>query len=286
MKYKKLMYPKSPLRFPGSKSKTLKKFFLYLLYPHHEYREAFLGGGSIFLGKPLANNSWLNDKDEEIYNFWLVVRDNPHELIELIKKDENYPTVDLWLKLKKNLYESDPIWKAFKFLFYNRTNYSGIYNANPIGGLNQTLKSTWQIDCRWNTNTLCKRILDCSEKLQNVTITALDYKDIIMAPGNDVLIILDPPYYHQGKHLYKVSMSEQEHKELASLLKLTTHKFLLTIDNCEETRDLYKWAKFVAPATWAYTVNSKKEDNTGKELLVSNFDISTELHLITNNITK
>lgn len=255
-----------------------------MLYPHTEYREPFLGGGSLFLGKSLANINWLNDKDEYVYNFWKVVQERPNELCNLIMQPDNYPTVDFWLELKNTAPSTDSLWNAFRFLFFNRTNYSGIHNANPIGGIRQNEDTTWKVDCRWNAKVLCDRIQECSKKLQNANITSYDFEQIITAPGEDVLMILDPPYYHQGKNLYRVSMSNEEHEHLALLLKETNHKFLLTIDNCDETRKLYSWAKFVAPTSWTYTINSKKKDNSGKELLVSNFDITEEAHFF--NIIK
>ena len=40
---------------------------------------------------------------------------------------------------------------------------------------------------------------------------------------------------------------------MAKLLKQTNHPFLLTYDNCEYIRKLYKWANFY-DHTWTYSV--------------------------------
>ncbi|MGE6666471.1 DNA adenine methylase [Paenibacillus xylanexedens] len=257
---------KSPLRFPGSKSKVLKKFETYLNIEHSEYREPFVGGGAIFFGKKqLVENSWLNDKDINIESFLLSVRDNPIQLCEMIWNIQ--PTLELWHYYRSQELSESRLIRAFRFLFFNRTNYSGIYNANPIGGLKQL--SAWKIDCRWSKEMLCKRIIECSNRLQKTLITSIDYSEVITAPGNNVLLMLDPPYYVKGSKLYPVSMTPEEHRYLAYLLQNTEHKFFLTIDDCPEVRELYSWANII-PETWYYTVNSKKKDNKGKELFITN----------------
>ena len=55
----------------------------------------------------------------------------------------------------------DPVGKddldlGFATFFLNRTNRSGILNARPIGGLEQTGK--WLIDARFNKDDLMARI--------------------------------------------------------------------------------------------------------------------------------
>ena len=40
---------KSPLRYPGGKSKAISKILRYLPPDFSEYREPFVGGGSLFI---------------------------------------------------------------------------------------------------------------------------------------------------------------------------------------------------------------------------------------------
>ncbi|MDU5143668.1 MAG: DNA adenine methylase [Paenibacillus dendritiformis] len=265
------IFTRSPLRFPGSKSKVINKLRPFFSFPHKEYREPFVGGGAIFFAKQKAPINWLNDKDENVSNFLQVIKNNPFELCELVNSIA--PTVEIWQKFRGERQQEnvDPIQKAFRFLFFNRTNYSGIYNANPIGGLKQ--KSQYKISCRWNSEMLCKRIIECAKKLRDSKITNYDFKQVILKEGEDVFLMVDPPYYEKGSSLYPVFMSPDDHKELAYLLMNSPHYFLLTIDDCEEVREMYSWANIILPQNWFYTVNSKKKDNVGKELFVTNLPI-------------
>ena len=65
---------KTPLRYPGGKSRALSKLFQYLpdLKDYDEYREPFLGGGSVALevSKRYPHlDIWVNDLYEPLYNF-------------------------------------------------------------------------------------------------------------------------------------------------------------------------------------------------------------------------
>ncbi|MBP2113391.1 DNA adenine methylase [Paenibacillus silagei] len=272
MKNKNEKNTRSPLRFPGSKSKVIKKLHPFLSIDHDEYREPFVGGGAIFFAKQKASHNWLNDKDENITHLFEVMKTQPYDLCEMVLKTQ--PTVELWQKYRLereqiDLY--DPLERAFRFLFFNRTNYSGIYNANPIGGIEQ--KSQYKIFCRWNPEMLCNLILKCSQKLIDTRITNFDFRNVITKEGENVFLMIDPPYYKKGSSLYPVYMTPEEHLQLAELLRESRHSFLLTIDDCPEIREMYSWAQIILPREWHYTINSKKSDNIGKELFITNINI-------------
>ena len=98
-------YPyKTCLRYPGGKSKALKILAPWFPAGMSEYREPFIGGGSVAL---LVSQNfpdmpvWVNDKYVYLYNFWTQLRDNGQELSDklleikrvlkvMIKRQENY----------------------------------------------------------------------------------------------------------------------------------------------------------------------------------------------------
>ena len=72
---------KTPLRYPGGKSRACTKLDQYIpnLDGYKEYREPFLGGGSvaIHITKKYPHlDIWVNDLYEPLYNFWCELRDN------------------------------------------------------------------------------------------------------------------------------------------------------------------------------------------------------------------
>ncbi len=259
---------KSPLRYPGAKKKVLDRFTHFWNTTHQEYRDVFIGGGSSFFGKRLVPANWLNDFDCEVAAFFIAMRDYPDELCDRVRSTT--PSVDLWRAIKSEVYDN-PLDKGFRTLFLNRTSFSGILKGNPIGGINQT--SAYPIGCRWNPDALCKQILLCREMLIDARITDYDFQEVVEYPGNNVLLYLDPPYYHKGNLLYRCQMSNEDHIRLAECLRRTNHKFFLTYDDCPEIRELYSNWSYLQPASWFYSSSNKKARTIGKELFISNYQI-------------
>ena len=70
---------KTPLRYPGGKSKASTKMDQYFpdFSKYKEYREPFLGGGSvaIHITKTYPRlKIWVNDLYEPLVNFWQVLQ--------------------------------------------------------------------------------------------------------------------------------------------------------------------------------------------------------------------
>ena len=60
---------KTPFRYAGGKYYALKYLLPYIAQiPHEEFREPFVGGGSVFFGKPKVKKNWINDIDAELIN--------------------------------------------------------------------------------------------------------------------------------------------------------------------------------------------------------------------------
>ena len=107
---------KTPLRYPGGKSRAVPKLLQWL--PSRkitEYREPFLGGGSMAIEMtrrlPEEVPIWVNDLYEPLYNFWIQLRDNGDYLhSELMRAKNFHPDEDsareLFLESKENLNDS------------------------------------------------------------------------------------------------------------------------------------------------------------------------------------
>ena len=96
---------KTPLRYPGGKSRAVVKLFQYLpdLTQVKEFREPFIGGGSVALEitKRYPNiEIWVNDLYEPLYNFWCELRDNGQDLEDaILSKKNHYPDRETARKL-------------------------------------------------------------------------------------------------------------------------------------------------------------------------------------------
>ena len=104
---------KTPLRYPGGKSRACTKMDQYLLKvsDSKEYREPFLGGGSvaIHITKKYPHlDVWVNDLYTPLYTFWTVLQDDGYRLHKRLQElKSKYPSrgtaKDLFLQSKDYL---------------------------------------------------------------------------------------------------------------------------------------------------------------------------------------
>lgn len=260
-----------PFRWAGGKFyalKILERFWKKI--EHDEYREPFLGGGSVFWAKEKADINWINDIDAELI-FTLEFISNfkqRDKLLELFE-DEAEASKEKHAKVKGHIPSSD-LEKAYRYYYLNRTSYSGKMK-NPSWGYKPKRSLP---PPRWK-----ERIIPCSEKLQGVNLTSLDFEEVIQAPaqGRKVLMFLDPPYFKakQENHYVK-SFKMDDHVRLAKVLKKTKHKFFLTYDDCDEIREFYSWANIYEINFFYRLDNSNDNDKKrkkGNELVITNYKV-------------
>ncbi len=257
-----------PFRYPGGKfyAKHILEPF-WNAVPHSEYREPFAGGATIFFTKPKAQLNWLNDLDTELMLCYEAIK-NPLTRNRLADELSNeIASKQRW----KEVFESIPqdnYEKAKKYYYLNRTSFSGKM-VSPSWGYRPQRSLPPE---RWH-----ERIIPCGNFLEDVKLTNLDFSYVINAPGNNVLMYVDPPYFLPPKHKhYRCGFDTSDHYRLADELKKTNHKFFLTYDDCPEIKSLYSWAN-IFPVEFFYRVdNSSVQGGTRKigfELIITNYDL-------------
>ena len=95
-----------------------------------------------------------------------------------------------------------------------------------------------------------------------------------------MLLYVDPPYFLPPKHKhYRCGFDLEDHIRLAEELKNTKHKFFLTYDDCDEIRQLYRWAN-IYPVEFFYRVDNSSvrggNRQVGFELIITNFELQNQ----------
>ncbi|GIK21506.1 MAG: DNA methyltransferase [Ignavibacteriota bacterium] len=264
---------KSPLRYPGGKSKAVNSISK-LIPEFKEFREPFVGGGSVFVylkQKFPSRIYWINDIYQNLYHFWNECNENPNKLIESILEFRStyLDGKELHRFLLENIDLFDNIKKAAAFFIFNRITFSG---TTESGGF-----SNAAFHKRFTESSI-ERVKALSKILLNTKISNLDYEEVISSAGDDVFLFLDPPYYSATKsalygkngNLHKMF----DHKRFANVMKQTKHKWLITYDDSEYIRKLFSFAHI---KTWDLTYGmrnvNKKSNQLGKELFISNYSL-------------
>lgn len=259
-----------PFRYPGGKFYALKLIAPYWEHClHDEYREPFVGGGSVFFTKPKSKYNILNDVDAELITTYRVMQDNRkrEELVMMLSSE--VASKERWKEVF-NFIPTNDLEIAYKYYYLNRTSFSGKLSS-PAWGYREKRSLPPK---RWK-----ERIIPCGEKLEDVDIENNDFEEIINRPatGKNVLMFIDPPYYKppKNKH-YRYGFTENDHLRLADCLRNTPHKFILTYENTPEVIQLYSWA-IINGMQFSYRVDNSADNKgvrrKGAELIITNFNI-------------
>lgn len=269
----------SPLRYPGGKSKFLEKI-VPNIYPYYdEFREPFVGGGSVFLAAMQRINSKalykINDLNYDLYCFWKELKEHGDNLVEEIQrfKDDYTDGKELYRILTNEGKERTDVEKAVRFFILNRITFSGTADS---GGFSE------QAFHRRFTQSSIQRLKPLPELLKNVIVEFGDYEKLLLELGNKVFIFLDPPYLSATKSkLYGKNgdlHTSFDHKRFADNMRKCAHKWLITYDDCPEVRDLFSFGNvyfYGWKAQYGMTNVSGIESQKGKELLIANYPLES-----------
>ena len=250
---------KTCLRYPGGKFYGFKKIASFLEINHDEYIEPFIGGASIFLGKKLSKNNWLNDVDKDLINFYKII-ENQSKSKELYKLLDNEYVDKYRYEQVKNFTPKNKIEEAFKYFYLNRTSFSGIMHKPRWG---------YRIGSSVTPDKWVNRIDQVALKMRGTKLTCLDFREVLIKASQKTLIYADPPYYKASKYIYKNEFNMQDHSDLVDILKHTTSKFILSYNYHEDITKMYSWAN-ISQEDWVYYMSGGKRDK-GNELIITNF---------------
>jgi DNA adenine methylase len=264
---------KSPLRYPGGKSRAVQRMTFLLPDDFDEYREPFVGGGSFFIYLKQERPDlklWINDLNPELYYFWKYAQLDSQGLareILLIKKKRQDGQELFNELLAVDVASLTEFERAVRFFVLNRITFSGVVES---GGYSQLAFET-----RF-TDSSIERVSKLSALLEGVLITHLDYRQLLQDGGPSVFTFLDPPYFKATKsRLYGkngVLHTSFNHDEFAQEMKQCNHSWLITYDDSPEIRknfvsaNIYEWQL-------QYGMNNYKQGKAekGSELFITNY---------------
>jgi len=273
---------KTPLRYPGGKSKAITTLSPWLPSDLKHYREPFIGGGSMAIYVAQAYPSadvWINDLYVPLYNFWVQLRDNGEELSETIYKIKESIANDddahkkLFTECAESIDSQTGVDQAVSFFIMNKCSYSGL-----------TQNSTFSVTASRSNFSLvgAEKLKKFSNLIQNWKITNIDYSNLLGGEDDDTFIFLDPPYdikdflYGKNREMHK----SFDHERFAEEVYKIKNKFMITYNVNERLVELYKDYKlreFDLRYSMVHRGDKGTKDNVKKELLVTNYSIENNL---------
>lgn len=234
---------KAPIAWYGGKAYYAKWIISH--FPEHRvFIEPFGGAANILLRKRRSEVEIYNDLDENVVNFFRVLRDKK-KMQELVRLAEltPYSRKEFEDLIHMNPPKSDIKW-AWWFYCRCRQAFGGV-------GMGTLRKKSWAMSTRTRRYmaepvskylSTIESLPDIAERFQCVVIEKLPAAEIIKKyDGDDVLIYADPPYvpetrFKEKAETYNNEMTAAEHEELLKQLIKCRGKVILS----GYESDLYK----------------------------------------------
>ena len=211
------------------------------------YYEPFIGGGAV-LFRLQPKHAVINDFNQELINTYLVVKNNPEELIEDLQRhinDANYyydlRNIDRETEVFSQL--SD-IQRASRIIYLNKTCYNGLYRVNNAGEFNVPFGGYK------NPNIVNAPVIRAVSRYLNkadIQIMSGDFALALQTADRHSFVYLDPPYhpispssnftgYIQGGW---DSDEQIRLRDTCNELNNRGVRFLLSNSDCQFVREIY-----------------------------------------------
>ena len=250
----------SPLAYIGGKSK-LSDTIIGMMPEHKAYCEVFAGAAWVLFRKEPSHVEVLNDLDGELVAFYRVLQNHFEEFVKQFK----------WLLVSREQFKDwknqmeagglTDIQRGARYYYLQRLCFGGRVR-------NRTFGTAPSRPPRFNLLRMEEELSAVHIRLARVTIEHLAWKDMVARYDRpETFFYLDPPYYKAP--YYNHNMELPDYEEMAALLAGIQGKFLLSINDTPEMREVFK-PFTVEPVTLKYTV-AREASTTGKELLIRNY---------------
>ena len=256
---------KSPLRYPGGKSRAVSIISKYIPKNTIELCSPFFGGGSLEIYCAQKGiRVYGYDSFGPLVDFWHILLTNPKKLANNVKKYHPLKKEKFYKLQKLQLESKSKLERATVFFVLNRTSFSGstLSGGMASGGTDNNPRFT-----KPSIEKLQKF------KIKNLTVQQADFKKSI-SRHKKALLYLDPPYLIQSKLYGKKGNLHKnfDHAELAKILK-KRNNWILSYNNSKEIHELYSDYTILYP-DWKYGMSHNK---TSREVLILSHDIAKNL---------
>jgi len=272
---------KTPLRYPGGKSRACTKLAQHFpdLNKYKEYREPFVGGGSValYVTKMFPHlKIWVNDLYQPLYNFWKELQHDGQALQDKLWTIKNlHPDRDtakeLFLKAKEDVNDEKQsnFDRACAFYIVNKCSFSGLTESSSFSP--QASESNFSFRG-------IEKLGDYGKLIENWIITSHSYERLFINDWDKkgIFMYLDPPYdIKQNLYGNKGEMHKRfDHDEFAAKCDDYTSPMLISYNSSQLVRDRFKeWnaAEFDLTYTMRSVGDYMSDQQHRKELLLLNY---------------
>ncbi|HEW3555658.1 TPA: DNA adenine methylase [Streptococcus pneumoniae] len=268
-------------KWTGGKRQLLPVIRELIPKTYNRYFEPFVGGGALFFDLA-PKDAVINDFNAELINCYQQIKDNPQELIEILKVHQEYNSKEYYLDLRsadrdERIDMMSEVQRAARILYMLRVNFNGLYRVNsknqfnvPYGRyknpkiVDEELISA--ISVYINNNQLEIKVGDFEKAIVDVRIGDFVYFDPPYIPLSETSAFTS--YTHEG-----FSFADQVRlRDAFKRLSDTGAYVMLSNSSSALVEELYK--DFNIHYVEATRTNGAKSSSRGKisEIIVTNYE--------------
>lgn len=268
-------------KWTGGKRQLLPVIRELIPKTYNRYFEPFVGGGALFFDLA-PKDAVINDFNAELINCYQQIKDNPQELIEILKVHQEYNSKEYYLDLRsadrdERIDMMSEVQRAARILYMLRVNFNGLYRVNsknqfnvPYGRyknpkiVDEELISA--ISVYLNNNQLEIKVGDFEKAIVDVRTGDFVYFDPPYIPLSETSAFTS--YTHEG-----FSFADQVRlRDVFKRLSDTGAYVMLSNSSSALVEELYK--DFNIHYVEATRTNGAKSSSRGKisEIIVTNYE--------------
>lgn len=266
--------PKPFVKWAGGKRYLLNDILSHFPDSFNTYFEPFIGGGSVFFSiYDRPHKSALSDLNIDLIITYRVIQQFPEKLIERLQFHAKHHSKDHYYMIRAQHHLNDPIERAARLLYLNRTCYNGLYRVNKSGEFNTPMGSYINPNIVREEN-----IWACHKALQYADIHKQEFDSIQPKAGD--LVYFDPPYHPTDDvsftEYHKTNFTEQDQRRLRDFA-IKLHKagvyIILSNSKTKFIEEAYSNKIFHLHVVQAPRYVNCKPNQRGmiNELLITNF---------------
>jgi DNA adenine methylase len=305
---KKIHIPKPILKWVGGKTQIIDKLITDFPVEINNYREAFLGGGSVLLTLlsyvksgiiKIQGNIYAYDLNEPLIYIYKNIQTHHNELYDILQTiitdfnecgngeinrtpaniaeakiaKENYY---YWVRSEYNklcLTDKKSILGSAMFIFLNKTCFRGVFRVGPKG-FNVPYG-------HYNNPEIInkKHLEEIHNLIQNVVFECCDFNTSLTIVEPNDFVYLDPPYAPETDTSF-VGYTEngfniETHNNLFKLIHIltdTNKKIMLSNADVSLVRENFTNEKYSTLSILCKrSINSKNPDAKAKEVIIKNY---------------
>ena len=209
---------------------------------------------------------------------WVLFNEERPKKIE-VYNDYNSELVNLFRCMK---YHSEEVKRQLSYLLNSREMFKDFQNQYSCRGLTDIQKASrffMLVKCSYaskmgvfgcvkrNIENMTLMFNEIQERLNTVIVENEDFEKLIeMQDRTSTFFFLDPPYFGTERYYKNVDFSKEDHERLYNSIKNIKGKFLMSYNDCEYIRELYKDYKIEEVER-----SNSLTEGTYKEILISNY---------------